>query len=204
MVKQFAFKGGAGNDVEVKIHPRPIQPELPFWITTAGHPDTFRAAGEAGANLLTHLLGQSVEELSQKIKIYRDAWQHTAGGADKAHVTLMLHTFVGPDLAYVAGKVQKPFCRYLASSLDLARNLLRSVGHDVAAELTADDLEALLAHAFDRYYQTSGLFGTPESCLGMIDRLKLAGVDEVACLIDFGVDVESVISNLTYWTSFVN
>ena len=35
-------------------------------------------------------------------------------------------------------------------------------------------------------------------CLQMIDRLKLAGVDEVACLIDFGVDVESVISNLTY------
>ena len=169
------FKGGAGNDVEVKIHPRPIQPELPFWITTAGHPDTFRAAGETGANLLTHLLGQSVEELAQKIKIYRDAWQHTDGGADKAHVTLMLHTFVGPDLTYVAGKVQKPLCRYLASSLDLARNLLRSAGHDVAAELTADDLEALLAHAFDRYYQTSGLFGTPESCLRMIERSEARG-----------------------------
>jgi natural product biosynthesis luciferase-like monooxygenase protein/FkbM family methyltransferase len=193
-----SFKGGAGNDVEVKIHPRPIQPELPFWITTAGHRDTFRAAGAAGANLLTHLLGQSVEELAEKIKIYRDAWQPTTGGADKPHVTLMLHTFVGPDLAYVAEKVRKPFCSYLASSLDLARNLLRSIGQDVAAELTADDLEVLLAHAFDRYYQTSGLFGTPESCLQMIDRLKRAGVDEVACLIDFGVDVESVISNLTY------
>jgi FkbM family methyltransferase len=192
------FKGGAGNDVEVKIHPRPIQPELPFWITTAGHPDTFRAAGETGANLLTHLLGQTVAELSQKIKLYRDAWQHTAGGADKPHVTLMLHTFVGPDLDYVAAKVQKPLCRYLASSLDLARNLLRSVGHDVAAELAADDLEALLEYAFDRYYQTSGLFGTPESCLPMIERLKLAGVDEVACLLDFGIDVEAVISNLIY------
>jgi natural product biosynthesis luciferase-like monooxygenase protein/FkbM family methyltransferase len=193
-----AFKGGAGNDVEVKIHPRPIQPELPFWITTAGHPDTFRAAGAAGANLLTHLLGQSVEELAEKIKIYHEAWQPTPGGADQPHVTLMLHTFVGPDLVYVAEKVQKPFCSYLASSLDLAKNLLRSIGHDVAAKLTADDVEALLAHAFDRYYQTSGLFGTPESCIEMIDRLKLAGVDEVACLIDFGVDVESVISNLTY------
>ena len=196
--ESVAFKGGAGNDVEVKIHPRPIQPELPFWITTAGHPDTFRAAGEAGANLLTHLLGQSVEELAEKIKIYREAWQSRNANGNRPHVTLMLHTFVGPDLEYVAEKVQKPLCRYLASSLDLARNLLRSVGHEAAAELTADDLEALLAHAFDRYYQTSGLFGTPETCLQMIDRLKRAGVDEVACLIDFGVDVESVISNLTY------
>lgn len=193
-----SFKGGAGNDVDVKIHPRPIQPELPLWITTAGHPDTFRAAGEAGANLLTHLLGQSVEELSEKINVYRDAWRSRNGTSAKPQVTLMLHTFVGPDLAYVAEKVQKPLCRYLASSLDLAKNLLRSVGHELAAELTADDLEALLAHAFDRYYQTSGLFGTPETCLQMIDRLKAAGVDEVACLIDFGVDVESVLSNLHY------
>ena len=191
------FKGGAGNDVDVKIHPRPIQPELPIWITTAGHPDTFQAAGEAGAHLLTHLLGQSVEELSEKIKIYRQAWR-PSGSSDKAHVTLMLHTFVGPDLAYVGDKVQRPFCRYLASSLDLAKNLLRSMGQELDAELTADDLEALLAHAFHRYYQTSGLFGTPETCLQMIDRLKLAGVDEVACLIDFGVDVKSVISNLSY------
>jgi natural product biosynthesis luciferase-like monooxygenase protein/FkbM family methyltransferase len=193
-----SFKGGAGNDVDVKIHPRPIQPELPIWITTAGHPDTFRAAGEAGAHLLTHLLGQTIEELSEKIKIYRQAWRPTKGSSDHAHVTLMLHTFVGSDLTYVGDKVQGPFCRYLASSLDLARNLLRSLGQELDAELTTDDLEALLAHAFHRYYQTSGLFGTPETCLQMIDRLKLADVDEVACLIDFGVDVKSVISNLSY------
>src|SRR6185369_13605374 len=91
-----SFKGGAGNDVQIRIHPRPIQPELPFWITTAGHPDTFRAAGESGANLLTHLLGQSVEELAEKIEIYRKAWRPAVGGGDKPHVTLMLHTFVGP------------------------------------------------------------------------------------------------------------
>ena len=27
---------------------------------------------------------------------------------------------------------------------------------------------ALLDHAFDRYYETSGLFGTPESCVERI------------------------------------
>jgi natural product biosynthesis luciferase-like monooxygenase protein/FkbM family methyltransferase len=195
---EMSFKGGAGNDVAIKIHPRPIQPELPFWITTAGHPDTFRAAGEAGANLLTHLLGQSVEELAEKIEIYRQSWRPQKGSAEKPFVTLMIHTFVGPDLRYVSEKVQAPLCRYLASSIGLAKNFLRSLGHEVADELTADDLEALLAHAFDRYYQTSGLFGTPETCMQMVNRLKLAGVDEVACLIDFGVDVDSVISNLIY------
>ncbi|HEY0098013.1 MAG TPA: MupA/Atu3671 family FMN-dependent luciferase-like monooxygenase, partial [Pyrinomonadaceae bacterium] len=47
------YQGGAGNDVEVKISPRPIQRELPFWITAAGSPETFQTAGESGANLLT-------------------------------------------------------------------------------------------------------------------------------------------------------
>jgi natural product biosynthesis luciferase-like monooxygenase protein/FkbM family methyltransferase len=200
----MSFKGGAGNDVEIKVHPRPIQPELPFWITTAGHPDTFRAAGETGANLLTHLLGQTIEELAEKIEIYRQSWRPQMGSAEKPFVTLMIHTFVGPDLGYVSAKVQGPLCRYLASSIGLAKNSLRSLGHEVADELTAADLEALLAHAFDRYYQTSGLFGTPETCMQMIDRLKLAGVDEVACLIDFGVDVDSVISNLTYLNQLRN
>src|SRR5262249_14412230 len=41
--------GGAGNLVEVKIFPTPIQKELPIWITAAGTPDTFVKAGEIGA-----------------------------------------------------------------------------------------------------------------------------------------------------------
>jgi non-ribosomal peptide synthetase component F len=30
----------------------------------------------------------------------------------------------------------------------------------------------------------------------MVERLKEIGVDEIACLIDFGVDVDSVLANL--------
>ena len=54
----------------------------------------------------------------------------------------------------------------------------------------------MLAHAFERYFETSGLFGTAETCLALIEKLKSIGVDEVACLIDFGVDTDSVLSSL--------
>jgi hypothetical protein len=37
----------------------------------AGNLETFVAAGSMGANLLTHLLGQSVEQLAPKIRAYR-------------------------------------------------------------------------------------------------------------------------------------
>src|SRR5438034_5896712 len=58
---------GAGNRQEVGIYPPPVQPELPVWVTSAGGVETFRNAGRIGAGLLTHLLGQEVDDLVGKI-----------------------------------------------------------------------------------------------------------------------------------------
>ena len=197
--ESVAFRGGAGNEVLIKIFPRPVQKELPVWITAAMNPETFRMAGETGANLLTHLLGQSLEELSDKIKIYRDALLRNGHADKRGHVTLMLHAFVGEDEGEVRRKVYKPFCNYLRSHLDLLTNLAQSLGRNInLKDYPHDDMEALLGHAFDRYFKTSALLGTPDSCLRLVRQLKSIGVDEVACLIDFGVDADSVISNLQY------
>jgi len=59
-----------------------------------------------------------------------------------------------------------------------------------------EEKDALLEHAFRRYYETSGLFGTPESCLKLVEALKQIGVDEIACLIDFGVASHKVLESL--------
>ncbi|HEX8184529.1 MAG TPA: MupA/Atu3671 family FMN-dependent luciferase-like monooxygenase, partial [Blastocatellia bacterium] len=71
------FPDSHGNDVEIKTLPRPVQPELPTWITAAGNPETFQMAGEIGANVLTHLLGQSIDELAERISLYRSAWRQS-------------------------------------------------------------------------------------------------------------------------------
>ena len=192
-------RDGAGKEIAVKIHPHPIQRELPIWITAAGSPETFKTAGRMGANLLTHLLGQTVEELVDKIAIYRAAWQEHGHGPGNGHITLMLHTFISKDLEEVREKVRVPFCNYLRSAVNLLRNSARSLGHDLDSQkLTEEDMEAILSHAFGRYFETSALLGTPASALQMIEKLKAAGVDEVACLIDFGVPDEEVLSSLSY------
>jgi natural product biosynthesis luciferase-like monooxygenase protein/amino acid adenylation domain-containing protein len=197
--ESLQFRGGAGNEVSIRLLPRPVQPELPIWITAAGAPDTFYAAGEAGAGLLTHLLGQSVEALAERIEIYRRAWVEHGHGPGAAHVTLMLHTFVGEDLDQVRETVRRPFSNYLRSSLGLIKNLALSLGKDIdSAGFTGEDMDAVVAQAFDRYFDTSGLLGTADSCLAMVERLKAIGVDEIACLIDFGVDVESTLSGLRH------
>src|SRR6185503_9411380 len=65
-------------------------------------------------------------------------------------------------------------------------------------DLSAEDMNAILDHAFERYFASAGLFGTPESCLATVDRLRDLGVDEIACLIDFGVDTDSVLASLPH------
>ena len=188
--------GGEGVPVDVRIRPRPVQPELPVWITAAGNPDTFRQAGAAGAHLLTHLLGQTLEELGEKIAVYRRA-RRESGHAGAGRVTLMLHTFVGENLDEVRAVVAGPFRRYLQSSVGLLAGHARSLGRSESLDsLSVEDVEALLDHAFERYFRLGALVGTPESCLEMVERLKGMDVDEVACLIDFGVPADLTLSAL--------
>jgi natural product biosynthesis luciferase-like monooxygenase protein len=207
--ESVAFPGPLGEDVPVRTLPRPVQAELPVWVTSAGNPETFVTAGQLGANVLTHLLGQTVEELAGKLAAYRQAWRD-AGHAGEGHVTLMLHTFVGQDAAKVREAVRRPLIEYLRSSANLVKQyawsfpafkrregMETSGGVDLQS-LSADEMDALLEHSFDRYFETSGLFGTPQSCLAMVDRLKAVGVDEVACLIDFGVPTEVVLEHLPH------
>lgn len=211
--ESVGFPGADGVEIPTATLPRPVQPELPVWITSAGNPDTYIAAGRAGANVLTHLLGQSIEQLQPKIAAYRQA--RAAAGHDPATgvVTLMLHTFVGEDEAVVEQRVREPLERYLGSSLSLLKDhgwafpAFRRPGADAAgaaeapaadelAQLLPDERAALLAAARERYYGTSGLFGTPERCLELIERVRAIGVDEIACLIDFGIPADDVLASL--------
>ena len=191
-----------GDEVALTTLPRPIQKDLPIWVTAASNPETFRRAGEIGANVLTHLLGQSTERLTENIRIYREAWAaHNHPGDGK--VSLMLHTFVGDNDEDVYEQVRKPMKKYLGSSVNLVQKYVsslpifeRRLDIDVN-HLDAGEVDAILEHSFERYFQTSGLFGSPDTCLATIDRFKEVGVNEIACLIDFGVDTDVVLDSLS-------
>jgi natural product biosynthesis luciferase-like monooxygenase protein len=206
------FPGPGHKEVEVRTLPRPVQAELPVWVTVAGNPETFRRAGAGGFRVLTHLLGQSVEQLAEKLSIYRTAWREH-GHPGNGYVTLMLHTFVGDDDDQVREVVREPMIDYLASALDLTEQAAWSfpafkerasaTGQTLsqmfaAQSLTPEEKSAILNHAFERYFETSGLFGTVETCLAMVQRLKGIGIDELACLIDFGVASSTALEHLEH------
>jgi natural product biosynthesis luciferase-like monooxygenase protein len=191
--------GGAGNEIDVEIFPKPIQPEVPIWITCANSPNTFELTGAIGANVLTSLIGLTVDVLAERIEVYRRS--RAAHGHDPAtgQVAVMLHTFVGDDLGRVKDKVRRPFCSYLRSHTELLTSLAKSLHHSFdEGSFAREDLEDLLEMEFERYFATGSLLGTPESCLAMVRRLADIGVDEACCLLDFGVDVPAVMDSLTH------
>lgn len=198
-----------GDKVLLGTFPHPVQPELPVWVTAAGSPDTFRQAGAIGANILTHMLGQSLADLENNIRAYREA--RLAAGHDPAdgRVTVMVHTFVGEDTAQVRELVREPMQRYLRSAGSLVGSYAdawaafkRGAGHAVGAsaigELGEQEQQDLYDFAFERYFQSSGLLGSVEKCAGLVASLQRLGVDEIACLIDFGVAPQMVIEHLPY------
>ncbi|WP_083274697.1 MupA/Atu3671 family FMN-dependent luciferase-like monooxygenase [Novosphingobium resinovorum] len=199
-----AYPGPLGHDVSVRTYPRPVQPELPVWITSAGNSETFREAGRVGANVLTHLLGQSIEEVATKIAAYRSAW-HEAGHSGEGRITLMLHTFLGESEDAVRAAVKPALIEYLRTSTNLLKQYAWSFpafktpqGAErlELSDISEEETDALLDHAFERYFETSGLFGTPEDNVALVHRLSAIGVDEIGCLVDFGVDSQTVIEHL--------
>jgi natural product biosynthesis luciferase-like monooxygenase protein len=190
---------GAGAPQRVRSFPRPVQPELPVWITSAGGAETFRNAGTLGAGVLTHLLGQDIDELSGKIAAYREAYaaRPDADGTT-GHVVVMVHTYLDGDEDTARALVRDPLTAYLRTSVNL---LLGSQAHGGArrvdpARLRDKDLDFLAARAFDRYYEDGALLGTVPKAARVVERLKGLGVDEIACLIDFGLPTKTVLDGL--------
>ncbi len=184
---------GRGETVATRTFPRPVQPELPVWISATGNPDTFAWAGERGFGVLTMLLGGEVADLAPKIDRYREARRAAGLDPDGGRVALMLHTFVHPDGDHARATIREPFLAYVRSSVDVQRK-----GSAEGRATTEEQRERMVAYAFERYTRSAALFGTPDECRPMLERVAAAGVTEVACLVDFGVEEEAVLGALRH------
>ena len=203
-----AFPKADGTMHEVLTQPRPVSKRIPIWVTIAGNPETWREAGRIGAHVLTHLLGQSIEEVGEKIKIYHEELRAHGHNPDDFHVSLMLHTFISDDREHAREIARGPMKEYLNSAAGLIKQFAwafpafkrpEGVGNAFELDLGVlepEELDAILEFAFLRYFEDSGLFGTVEDALNRIEQVKKIGVTEVACLIDYGIPSEMVLEGL--------
>jgi natural product biosynthesis luciferase-like monooxygenase protein len=191
--ESVAMINGSGKRTEVRIFPQPIQPELSIWL--ASHSDaTFVKAAQIGAHVLTLLWDTTLEDLARRISLYRKALARQGQDPATGKVTLMLHTFVGDTVESVKEIVTRAYRQYLSVNLSLQNGMIEGRGgagvHDKA------DHEFIIAQATEQLFQSRGLVGTAEVCAAKIAAFKAIGVDEIACLIDFGIDYEHTMASL--------
>ena len=192
------FQDAAGKSVAALSLPRPLQPQLPIWVTCQST-ETFIEAGRLGANILISLLGGSLEQLTPKIQAYQQSLSKHGHDVNSKTISLMLHTFLGCDIDQVKDDVRQPFCEYLKTHYGLLENLAKGMGLSISLkDFSDDDLDSLLSFGVEGFMNDRSLIGTPESCLPFIQKLTQAGITEVACLIDFVQDFDVVMSALPY------
>ncbi len=204
-------RGGNGRETELRIYPRPLCGEIPIWLTAAGTEETFRRAGEWGAGVLTHMLGQTWDRLSERIAVYRKAREAAGLDPPAGNVTLMLHTWVGEERRFLRERVEPVLRRYLEESFSLLgdaaspweHGAFRDAPHPAGSRagdplrgLTPRERAQIVESAFERYFESAGLFGSTAEAGEVVARAHAAGVDEIACLIDFGLSEEDVLRGL--------
>ncbi|MFD6913023.1 MupA/Atu3671 family FMN-dependent luciferase-like monooxygenase [Streptomyces virginiae] len=188
-----------GSLQSVRTLPRPIQAELPVWVSAQGSPETFVKAGEAGAYLLTGLVAQRPADLKDKIAAYREALVGAGHDPSRAKVTAMVHTFLDSDDESAREIVREPLTGYLKTFLAQQD----SFGSEYS-KLSEAERDVMLNATFERYFDTLALLGTPDKCESLIEDLVDIGVDEVACLVDFGLAPGQVVKGLEHLTELKN
>lgn len=199
MWRDQSYEGlsGTGDHVRLRMYPPPVQPELPLWITSANNVRNFERAGSLGANLLTHLLDQEIDELAEKIRIYRQARAAAGYDPETGIVSVMVHTFVESTMERALQRARKPFCDYLKTNLPLFAGLAKSRNRTVdLSALSPSEIDDFVQFLFERFHSRRALIGTPESCRPVLEQLQGAGVQEVACLLDFGPSSSQVLDAL--------
>ncbi|MEM8722031.1 MAG: LLM class flavin-dependent oxidoreductase [Cyanobacteria bacterium P01_G01_bin.39] len=195
--EQVEFLGGTGQPVKIQTFPRPLQAKAPpIWIT-CGADETFIGAGKIGANVLTSMLYETTDNLARRINLYRTSLTQNGYDPQQGKVSLMLHTFIGNDQESVRSQVKEPFCNYIKTHFGLAEKLAQKIDFPVdPSTFTEDDRASLFDFAFERYLSGRVMIGTRESCRQTIEQMEKIGVDEIACLIDFGLDPTLVMNSL--------
>lgn len=188
---------GAGVEIEVGIRPLPIQKQLPMWIT-ANSDASFVRAGELGFSVLTASFSAKydIAPFLARIALYRETIQKHHG--TRGHVTMMAHSYVGADQKMVDEIARPAMTRYIGANLELQKEQDLGKQQDRGYVDMDKRREAKLVglQVNTNIDGPLSFIGTPERCASQARFIRDNGVDEIACLIDFGIDKANVLASL--------
>lgn len=187
-----------GHTHSIVTFPRPVQPELPIWLTTSQREEAWQFAGANGFHVLTALINFGPNELEKRIGIYREARKMAGFDPEGGVVSLMLHTYIDKDGSQAVERVRPALTEYLKSFVSQHQSANQADTSDKVRTLQAlgDDSDDFVDMVFARYVGTSSLIGDVKQAESILSRFRAMGVDEVACLVDFGLEKARVLDSL--------
>ena len=206
--EKVSLPNGMGVKTEVNILPAPIQPDLPIWLTGQSD-DTFLNAGRLGFNVLTanFALKHDAKDFVRKAKLYRDAIQEHHGR--RGHITLMAHMFVGANDDEIKRIARPAMAEYLKVNIDMQKDHSAATKDDQGALRKTSWVKPLIStlseqktdvmigfQVLQNLSSPLSFIGTFDQCAQQAERLSEIGVDEIACLIDFGISFKDAMASL--------
>ena len=195
--EKIPLANGAGVKIEVGILPIPVQKELPIWLTGKSD-DTFFNAGKLGFNVLTanFSLKHDLKEFVRKARIYRDTIQTHHGR--RGHITLMAHAFVAESHDAIERIARPAIAEYIKTNIEMQQDHDAGAREDRGfARLSERAREIMIGTQVNSDISSPLSFiGTLDHCAQQAKCLRENGVDEIACLIDFGIGIEDVMDSL--------
>lgn len=178
---------GSGEQISIRVYPRPKRLDIPLWLS--GQSDsTFLHAARRGMGIVTNFTARHLGDLARRIALYR------AGFVPSAHtpqprVALMLHTYVNDESHAITHALDSSYDSYIRRHIDLQMQ-------NESTDLTASDMDDMVATAKVRLLRGGGLVGGKADCAQRIRAFSDIGVTEIACLVDFGIDPQLVIDGM--------
>jgi natural product biosynthesis luciferase-like monooxygenase protein len=192
------FPGPDGEPIPITVYPRPLQKQLNVWLLVTKNADGFLYAGRQGYNIFTMLYGNGFEAMQEKIALYRLGRKQAGYDPDEGIVTLMLHTLVHKSRDLVRDVVEVPFKAYIKSALDAHLEAELDAKGVTNESISAKEKAKILDYAYHRYFKTAAIFGTVDDGRRVVDEAIRIGVNDIACLVDFGVSYSLVRESLLF------
>lgn len=187
-----------GQLQQILTFPRPVQRDLPIWLTTSQNPDAWRVAGETGLNVLSALINFGPPELERRIAVYRDARARVGLDPEEGVVSLMLHTYIDSDPSAAVERVRPALTEYLSQFVTQHASSKGGgpQGKSETLEGLGDERDDFLEMVFQRYVSSSSLIGDIGEAQATLRGFDSMGVDEVACLVDFGLSEAEIMESI--------
>lgn len=177
--EEFAWQSEHYQFPKLRVYPQPYQqPHPPIYVTANRDPESFAMIGKRGHHLMTLPWIASNEEQAPRVEWYKAALRDAGHSVDDKEVFTMYPIYVGDSDDSAKAEVVDSWHRWRSFALAATGALPGTAAFETRSPHLSYDAMAR---------DSRGVFGGPESCLGILKRIvDVVGTTHIGLTFHFG------------------